>query len=358
VYCGRFPREKKSTVLHKTPFTKHLKNTAKHRKTENSHKTRFVKLRRKTPQKKQNGLTRPVRGVLWCFAVSAVFYVFCGCFSKNIVVRCFAVFCVLWRFAFCVLRCFVCVFLAFFTKQHKTDQNIYKTNKTNKIRFVQYSAIRCCASLSHSENVYKKHSQNTSKILQNSLKTSAKHRKTLVFKKHSQNTTKHPQNTRKTPQNTAKHHKTHLLTIKQTELANKPLRSRVTLCLCKDPWLILIEKKREALRRPPMHGGSLNVWVDPTVAVARYACYYTTTILLLLLLQRHDYHYYYYTYHFYYQVTKLLLYMYANIRRHQHQHTRVRANRPAAPGQSSGVVAETPHPTPYPQADTPHDRPP
>jgi len=44
VYCGRFPRAKNSTVLHKTPFTKHLQNIAKHRKTpQNSHKTRFVK---------------------------------------------------------------------------------------------------------------------------------------------------------------------------------------------------------------------------------------------------------------------------------------------------------------------------
>jgi len=57
-------------------------------------------------------------------------------------------------------------------------------------------------------------------------KTSAKHRKTLFFGKHSQNTAKHPQNTRKTPQNIAKHHKTDLLT-KQTELANKPLRSQL-----------------------------------------------------------------------------------------------------------------------------------
>ena len=111
--------------------------------------------------------------------------------KKNSVVRCFAVFCG-------VLRCFVCVFLAFFTKQTKTDPKIYKTHKTNKIRFVQYSAIRCCASFSHSENVNKKHSQNTSKTLQN---------------------------IRKTPQNTAKHHKTDLLR-KQTKLANKPLRSR------------------------------------------------------------------------------------------------------------------------------------
>jgi len=87
------------------------------------------------------------------------------------------------------------VFLAFFTKQHKTDPKIYKTHKTNKIRFVQYSAIRCCVSFSHSENVYKKHSQNTSKTLQNIRKTLAKHRKTPA--KHPQNTAKH----RKTPQN-------------------------------------------------------------------------------------------------------------------------------------------------------------
>ena len=60
-------------------------------------------------------------------------------FSKK---QCFAVFCG-------VLRYFVCVFLAFFTKQHKTDQKTYKTHKTNKIRCVQYSAIRCCASFSH-----------------------------------------------------------------------------------------------------------------------------------------------------------------------------------------------------------------
>jgi len=77
-------------------------------------------------------------------------------------------------------------------------------------------AIRCCASFSHSENVYKKLSQNTSKTLQNSRK------------KHLQNTTKHrktPAKYCKTPQNTT-NHKTHLLTKqKQTELANKPLRS-------------------------------------------------------------------------------------------------------------------------------------
>jgi len=54
-----FKEQKKSTVLHKTPFTKHLQNTAKHRKTpQNSHKTRFVKLRRKTPQNKRKTLKK------------------------------------------------------------------------------------------------------------------------------------------------------------------------------------------------------------------------------------------------------------------------------------------------------------
>jgi len=119
--------------------------------------------------------------------------------------QCFAVFCgVLWCFAvFCVRV----VFLAFFTKQHQTDPKVCKTHKTNKIRFVQYSAKRCCASFSHSENVYKKRSQNIFKTRPKHCKTSAKHRKTLFFKKqkHSQNTTKHPQNTRQTPQNTTKH---------------------------------------------------------------------------------------------------------------------------------------------------------
>jgi len=49
--AGVFQKQKKLTVLHKTLFTKHLQNTAKHRKTpQNSHQTRFVKLRRKTLQ--------------------------------------------------------------------------------------------------------------------------------------------------------------------------------------------------------------------------------------------------------------------------------------------------------------------
>ena len=49
--AGVFQEQINSTVLHKTLFTKHLQNTAKHRKTpQNSHKTRFVKLRRKTLQ--------------------------------------------------------------------------------------------------------------------------------------------------------------------------------------------------------------------------------------------------------------------------------------------------------------------
>jgi len=111
--------------------------------------------------------------------------------------QCFAVFCGdLWCFAvFCVR-----VFSVF----HKTDQKIYKTHKTNKIRFVQYSAIRCCASFSHSENVYKKiaeHVQNIAKHPQNT----AKHCFSKNTRKKPQNTRKIPAKHRETPRNTTKH---------------------------------------------------------------------------------------------------------------------------------------------------------
>jgi len=57
--AGVFKEQKNWTVLHKTLFTKHLQNTAKHRNTpQNSHKTRFVKLRRKTPQNKRKTLKK------------------------------------------------------------------------------------------------------------------------------------------------------------------------------------------------------------------------------------------------------------------------------------------------------------
>jgi len=148
--------------------------------------------------------------------------VFCG------VLWCFAVFCVR-------------VFSVFHKTAQNRPKNIYKTNKTNKVRFrfvlylckTAHSAIRCCASFSHSDiqKMYtKKHSQNTSKTLQTIHKTqnTAKHSFSKNTRKTPQNT---PQNTRRTPQNTAKHHKTHLLT-KQTELANKPLRSRPCPCPC------------------------------------------------------------------------------------------------------------------------------
>jgi len=144
-------------------------------------------------------------------------------FFKNSVLRCyFAVFCG-------VLRCFVCVFVAFFTKQQKTDQKVYKTHKTNNKQItlcavpvpIQLNTVLCIfLSLRKCLQIQKK-SQNTSKTLENIRKTPQN-----TVKK---NTRKTPQNTRKntrkTPQNTAKHdHKTHLLT-KQTKLANKPLRS-------------------------------------------------------------------------------------------------------------------------------------
>jgi len=64
----------------------------------------------------------------------------------------------------------------------------------------------------------KKHSQNTSIKLQNTRKTP----KNCFFLQ--KNRRKHHKTPAKHPQNTAEHHKTHKET-KQTELANKPLRS-------------------------------------------------------------------------------------------------------------------------------------
>jgi len=153
------------------------------------------------------GVTYPRRGSrffkIQCFAV------FCG------VLRCFAVFCVR-------------VFSVFFTKQHKTDQrNVQNAqNEQNTLCAIQRNTVLCVfLSLRKCpQKTFAKHVQNIAKHPQNA----AKHRKTLFFGNHSQNTAKHPQNTRKTPQNIAKHHKTDLLT-KQTELANKPLRSHCSL---------------------------------------------------------------------------------------------------------------------------------
>jgi len=104
-------------------------------------------------------------------------------FFKNSVVRFFAVFCG-------VLRCFVYVFLAFFTKQHKTDQQVYNIqnaqNEQNTLCAIQRNTVLCIFL---------------------SLKKCLK----KTFAKHVQNIL---QNIRKTPQNTvfqntlAKHHKT------------------------------------------------------------------------------------------------------------------------------------------------------
>jgi len=142
--------------------------------------------------------------------------------------QCFAVFCgVLWCFAFAVFC--VRVFNVF----HKTAQNRPKSiiqNAQNGSKRTKYAlcntTIQRNTVLCNFLSLRKCLQKNIHKTRPKHCKTSAKHRKTLFFKKHSQHTTKHPQNTRKTPQNTAKHHKTHLLT-KQTDLANKPLRSRV-----------------------------------------------------------------------------------------------------------------------------------
>jgi len=199
VYCGSFPREKNFDCIaintfHKTS-AKHRKtpqNTAKQsqnafceitsqdtaKRTQNAqkrHKTRTIhnttkiriahiryflpKYARSVAKAYNTQYTRKLRTGSHVSAGGHVAGLWM--FFKNSVLRCFVVFCGV------LCACFQ----RFFTKQHKTDQKVYKPHKTNKIRFVQYSAIRCCVSFSHSENVYKKHSQNTSKTLQNIRKT-------------------------------------------------------------------------------------------------------------------------------------------------------------------------------------------
>jgi len=106
--------------------------------------------------------------------------------------------------------------------QNSTKQTKKYTNRTKRTKYAlcntaQYGAV-------YLSLTQKMSTKNIRKTRPKHCKTSAKHRKTLFFFEHPQNTTKHQQKTHKTPQNTAKHHKTHLLT-KQTELANKPLRS-------------------------------------------------------------------------------------------------------------------------------------
>ena len=232
--AGVFQEQKKSTVLHKTLFTKHLQNTAKHRKTpQNSHNTRFVKLRRKTLQNARKNARKRHKTLTILFNTATLRIARIRCFLpkyarsaakayntqytrklrrgghvpagghhvaglwmffKNSVLRCFAVLC-------SVLRCFMRVFSAFFTKQHKTDQKVYKTHKRTKrtkyalCNTAQYGAVHL--SLTQKMSIQKtsaKHVQNIAKPPQNT----AKH----CFLK---NTCKTPQNTRKTP---TKHRKT------------------------------------------------------------------------------------------------------------------------------------------------------
>ena len=161
---------------------------------------------------------------------------FCG------VLRCFAVFCGV-----------LCACFKRFS-QNSTKQTIKKNiqnaqNEQNTLCAIQRNTV-LCVFLSLRKCLQS--TKNIRKTRPKHCKTSAKHRKTLYFEKHSQNTAKHPQNTRKTPQNIAKHHKTDLLT-KQTELANKSLRSQQCtvysrvrigtptrgLLLCMTPYIIL-----------------------------------------------------------------------------------------------------------------------
>ena len=135
---------------------------------------------------------------------------FCG------VLRCFVVFCGV----LCACR--------FFSVFHKTAPNRPQSmqnaqNEQNTLCAIQRKTVLCiflplrkCL-----QKTFAKHFQNTSKTLQNIRKTpqNTVFQKTKTLAKHHKTPAKHPPNT-------AKHHKTHLLT-KQTELANKPLRSRV-----------------------------------------------------------------------------------------------------------------------------------
>jgi len=56
VYCGRFQRAKKFDCIAQNTFHKTSAKTPQ--KPQNSHKTRFVKLRRKTPQNKRKTLKK------------------------------------------------------------------------------------------------------------------------------------------------------------------------------------------------------------------------------------------------------------------------------------------------------------
>jgi len=99
--------------------------------------------------------------------------------------------------------------LAFFTGlTQSTKQTKKYTKRTKRTKYAlcntaQYGAVQL--SLTLSENVYKKLSQNTSKTLQNIRKTpqNTVFQKTLA--KHHKNTRKTPTKHRKTPQNTTKH---------------------------------------------------------------------------------------------------------------------------------------------------------
>ena len=187
-------------------------------------------------------------------------------FFKNSVLRCFAVFCG-------VLRCFVCVFLAFFIKQfqNSTKQTNNYTKRTKRTKYALCNTAHHGAV--HLSLTQKMSTKINRKTRPKHCKTSTKHRKTLFFKKHLQNTTKHPQNT-------AKHHKTHLLT-KQTELANKPLRS-LTPATRRELLLLLIYMLRSYKRSPaqppakacagtPLAAGACYVPAAPTLTRRRQA---------------------------------------------------------------------------------------
>jgi len=225
VYCGRFQRAKKfdciaQNTFHKT-FAKHRK-TPQHTAKQSQNAFCEIRSQKNTAKQTQNAqkshktVALQPQYVLRAFGVffkntldlsqkytmrntrklritGGVTYPRRG--SRLLKKQCFVVICG-------VLRCFVCVFLAFFTKQTKTDQKKNSQNEQNTLCAIQRNTVLCIfLSLRKClQKTFAKHVQNIAKHPQNT----AKHRKTLFFEKHSQNTRKTPAKHRKTSQNTTK----------------------------------------------------------------------------------------------------------------------------------------------------------
>ena len=253
--AGVFQEQKNSTVLHKTPFTKHLQNTAKHRKScktpQNSHKTRFVKLRRKTLQNAHKTLENVAKNAhntaairiarIRCFLPKCASRSVAKAYNNNNTQytrklrrgghvpagghvaglwmffknrkQCFAVFCG-------ILRCFAVFYVRVFSVFHETAQNRPTSNKytkrTKRTKYAlcntaQYGAVHLLLTqkICLQKNIRKtrpKHCKNP--------QNTAKHCFSKNTRKTPQNSRKTPTKHRKTPQNTTKHI---CLLTKQTE---------------------------------------------------------------------------------------------------------------------------------------------